>query len=248
MHIKDAVALVTGANRGLGQAFVELLLAGGAKVYAAARDPSKVSVPGVTSVRLDVTREEDCQQAARDCPDVNLLVNNAGIARMSSWLEDDSLDNARDELETNCFGLVRTSRAFAPVLARNGGGAIVNVLSVLSWVSGLPPTATYAASKAAAWSLTNSIRAELVRQCTQVIGLHVGLMDTDMAHGFDAPKASPHEVVRQTLQAVERGELEVLADEMTRQVKRGLSEPRAIYLGPVAAAVGGKDVELPPCL
>jgi len=229
MQLKNAVALVTGANRGLGQNFVNALLAAGVKkVYAAARDPSTVRLDGVEKIKLDVTRPEDVAAAAKACGDVSLLINNAGIARGSSFLAAGSIEAARAELETNYIGPLALSQAFAPVLAANGGGAIVNVLSVLSWLS-LSGTATYSASKAAAWSLTNGLRNELRAQGTKVLGLHVGLMDTDMAKGFDAPKSNPADVVRQVLDALVAGREEVLADEVSRQVKRGLSADPASY-------------------
>ncbi|WP_158817952.1 SDR family oxidoreductase [Methylocapsa sp. S129] len=231
MKINNAVAFITGANRGLGLAFAKALLAGGARrVYAAARDPASVALPGVTPIRLDVTNADEIAAAARDCGDVDLLVNNAGIARGKGFLAADSVEAARAELETNYFGPLHIARAFAPALARNGGGAIVNVLSVLSWVS-LPTSSTYGASKAAAWSLTNGLRNELRAQGTQVLALHVGYMDTDMAAGIDAPKSRPEDVVRLTLETLEAGGEEALADEISRNVKRGLSAERGVYLG-----------------
>ena len=234
MNIRNSVVLVTGANRGLGRAFVEALLAAGAKkVYAAARDPSSLAFDGVVPVRLDVTRPADVAAAVLACPDVTLLINNAGISRGSGLLAADSAAAARAEFETNFFGPLATSQAFAPVLKANGGGAIVNVLSVLSWLS-LPGVATYCASKSAAWSLTNGLRNELRAQGTLVVGVHVGLMDTDMAKGLDAPKAAPPDVARQTLAAVEAGREEVLADDLSRQVRQGLSA--GAFLADPAAA------------
>jgi NAD(P)-dependent dehydrogenase (short-subunit alcohol dehydrogenase family) len=234
MNIKNATVLVTGANRGLGQAFVNALLARGAKkVYAAARDPSTITLSGVTPIKLDVTNASDIAAAVKACGDVSLLINNAGIARGSSFLAEGSADVARAEFETNFFGPLALSQAFAPVLKANGGGAIVNVLSVLSWIN-IASAATYSASKAAAWSLTNGLRQELRGQGTQVVGLHVGYMDTDMTKGLDAPKADPREVVRATLDTVEAGGEEVLADDLSRQVRQGLSAPRGVYLGEVA--------------
>ena len=231
MKIANAVAFVTGANRGLGLAFARALLAGGArKVYAAARDPDSVSLAGVTPVRLDVTDPDAVAAAARAAGDVDLLVNNAGIARGSAFLADDGVAAARAEMETNYFGPLLVSRAFAPVLARNGGGAIVNVLSALSWIS-LPTSATYGAYKAAAWSLTNGLRNELRGQGTQVLGLHVGYMETDMAARIDAPKSRPEDVVKLTLASLEAGAEEVLADEISRAIKQGLSAEPGVYLG-----------------
>ena len=229
MQLKNAVAFVTGANRGLGQNFVNALLAAGVKkVYAAARDPSTIRLDGVEKIKLDVTRAEDVAAAAQACGDVSLLINNAGIARGSSFLAAGSIEAARAELETNYIGPLALSQAFAPVLAANGGGAIVNVLSVLSWLN-LSSAATYSASKAAAWSLTNGLRNELRAQGTQVLGLHVGFMDTDMTKGFDAPKSDPADVVRQVLEALVAGREEVLADEVSRQVKQGLSADPGSY-------------------
>ena len=163
MKIRDSVAFVTGANRGVGLAFAQELLAGGArKVYAAARQPERITLAtsglaGVEPVRLDVTNPQDVAAAARQCSDVNLLINNAGIALWTGFLAPDSVEAARSEMETNYYGPLLLSRAFAPVLARNGGGAIVNLLSVLSWVA-VPSAGTYSASKAAAWALTNWLR------------------------------------------------------------------------------------------
>jgi NAD(P)-dependent dehydrogenase (short-subunit alcohol dehydrogenase family) len=230
MKIRDSVAFVTGANRGIGLAFAQELLAGGArKVYAAARQPERITIPGVERVRLDVTNSEDVAAAARQCTDVNLLINNAGIVLWPGFLAPDSVEAARSEMETNYYGPLLLSRAFAPVLAKNGGGAIVNLLSVLSWVA-VPSAGTYSASKAAAWALTNWLRTALREQGTQVIGVHAGPVDTDMASELTLPKVAPIFVVRQTLSAVEAGRDEVLADEMTRQVKAGLSDREGIYL------------------
>jgi NAD(P)-dependent dehydrogenase (short-subunit alcohol dehydrogenase family) len=234
MKIQSSVALVTGANRGLGAAFARALVARGVKkVYGAARDPSSVRIPGVEPLRLDVTDPAQVEAAVRAAGDVSLVINNAGIARGTNLLDAGGIDAARAELDTNVFGPLLVSRGFAPVLKRNGGGAIVNVLSVLSWVT-LPSLATYSVSKAAAWALTNGLRAEVAGQGTQVVALHVGYMDTDMAKHAPEPKSSPDDVVRQTLDALERGEVEVLADEVSRQVKAGLSASEGVYLGNVS--------------
>lgn len=221
MNIEGSVALVTGANRGLGAAFCRALLDRGAtKVYAAARDLHKVDIEGVIPVQLDVTSAADIAAVAKQCGDLTLLINNAGIGTGTSVLADDALEAARREFETNVFGPLALNGAFAPVLAANGGGAIVNVLSVLSWVS-MPDTAIYCASKAAGWSLTNSLRQEVLAQNTQVLGLYVGYMDTDMTAGIDAPKSDPFVVANQTLDGIESGAHEVLADDISTFVRHG---------------------------
>jgi NAD(P)-dependent dehydrogenase (short-subunit alcohol dehydrogenase family) len=230
MKIRDAVAFVTGANRGLGLAFVqELLAAGSRKVYAAARDPKTITLAGATPVSLDVTEPESMAAAARAFTDVNLLINNAGVCLYSGFLSANAIDVARKEMETNYFGPLLLSRAFAPILKHNGGGAIVNVLSFLSWIS-IPEAGTYCASKSAVWSLTNWLRTGLHEQGTRVIGVHPGLMDTEMVSHLTLPKVKPVDVVRQTLSAIEAGEDEVLADAIARKVKAGLSKEPSIYL------------------
>jgi len=222
MNVKDSVVFITGANRGLGLAFARAALAAGArKVYAAARDPASITLAGVQPVALDVTNPAQVAAAAQACGDVTLLINNAGIARGAPLLGAESVEAARAELETNYFGPWALARAFAPVLAANGGGAIVNVLSALSWLS-LPGAATYSASKSAAWSLSNGLRNELRAQGTLVTSVHVAFMDTDMASHVPGPKTSPDAVAHQTFEALEASLPEVLADEVTRQVKAGL--------------------------
>ncbi len=231
MNLQNSVVFITGANRGLGLAFAQAALAAGArKVYAAARDPATVTLPGVTPVQLDVTNPTQIAAAVAACPDVTLLVNNSGISRGSSFLGTDAMAAARAEFETNFFGPWAVAQAFAPVLQANGGGAVLNVLSVLSWLT-IPGVATYSASKAAAWSLSNGLRNELRAQGTQVTSLHVAYMDTDMTRGLDAPKAAPLDVARLALQGVEAGLAEVLADDTTRHVKQSLSSATPAYAG-----------------
>ncbi|WP_224366216.1 SDR family oxidoreductase [Hyalangium versicolor] len=230
MNIQQSVALVTGASRGLGLSIVKALVERGArKVYAAARTPTPSSIAGVVPVVLDVTKPDTIAAAARELGDVTLVVNNAGVLRTRRLLAGDIVASAREEFETNFFGLLAVSEAFAPVLAKNGGGAILNVLSVLSWVAP-PGSATYCASKAAAWALTNGLRAELEPQGTQVTAVHAGYIDTDMVRELDVPKVRPEEVARLALEGVEAGADEVLVDELTRRVKDGLS--RGLYLRP----------------
>lgn len=221
MKINGSVALVTGANRGLGKAYAEALLErGAAKVYATARDPKTITDPRLIPLRLDVTDPESIAAAAKLAGDVQLLINNAGIATGAGILDDD--EALRREMETNYLGPVRVAREFAPILAANGGGAIVNMLSALSWFT-MPTTAGYSAAKAAAWSATNALRLALHEQGTQVVGVHAGYIDTDMAAAVTGPKVSPQDVVGLALDGVESGLPEVLADDVSRQVKSGLS-------------------------
>jgi NAD(P)-dependent dehydrogenase (short-subunit alcohol dehydrogenase family) len=230
MKIDNAVALVTGANRGIGFAFARELLARGArKVYAGARDPAALKQPGVNSLRLDVTRPDDVAAAAALASDVTLVINNAGIAQPGGFLAPDSEDVARRIFETNFFAMLRVSKAFAPVLKANGGGALLNVLSVASWVNG-GELAAYSASKSAAWSLTNALRNELAAQKTQVLALHMAYVDTDLTRGFDVPKSSAELIVKRALDGLESGLDEVLADEVTLQIKRGMTAARPSYL------------------
>ena len=230
MKIENAVALVTGANRGIGLAFARELLARGArKVYVGARDPAAVTQSGVQALRLDVTKPEDVAAAAALASDVTLVINNAGIAPPGGFLDADSEAAARRIFETNFFAMLRMSKAFAPILKGNGGGALLNVLSVASWVNG-GELAAYSASKSAAWSLTNALRSELAAQKTRVLALHMAYVDTDLTRGFDVPKSSPEEIVKRALDGLESGFDEVLADELTLQVKRGMTAARPSYL------------------
>jgi NAD(P)-dependent dehydrogenase (short-subunit alcohol dehydrogenase family) len=233
MKIGGSVALVTGANRGLGRAYArELVRRGAAKVYGAARQPAQVTEPGVTPVGLDITDPERVARVAAECADVSLLVNNAGVMKASTFIGAPSLDAARAEMETNYFGTLRMCRAFAPVLAASGGGAIVNMLSITSFYTN-PFNASYGASKAAEWSLTNGVRLELHHQGTLVVAVHAGFIDTDMAALVDAPKISPESVARQAFDAVEAGQVEVLADERTRTVKASLSRDHELIYPPI---------------
>lgn len=231
MKIENAVVLVTGANRGIGLAFARELLARGArKVYAGARDPATITPQaGLQAQRLDVDNPSDVAAAAALASDVTLVINNAGIAQPGGFLAADSEEVTRRLFETNFFAMLRVSKAFAPVLQANGGGALLNVLSVASWVNG-GELAAYSASKSAAWSLTNALRYELAAQKTQVLGLHMGYVDTDLTRGFDVPKTSPEEIVQRALDGLEAGADEVLADEITQHVKLSMTADRPGYL------------------
>lgn len=234
MKIENAVVLVTGANRGIGAVFARELLARGArKVYAGARNPETVTEAGLHAVQLDVSKPQEVAAAAALASDVTLVINNAGIAQPGGFLAADSEDVTRSIFETNFFAMLRMSQAFAPILKANGGGALLNVLSVASWVNG-GELAAYAASKSAAWSLTNALRNELAHQKTQVLGLHMAYVDTDLTRGLDAPKSRPEEIVQRALDGLEAGLDEVLADELTQQVKRGMTAARPSYLPQLA--------------
>jgi NAD(P)-dependent dehydrogenase (short-subunit alcohol dehydrogenase family) len=233
VNIDGSVALVTGANRGLGRAFAhELIARGAAKVYGAARDPAAVTEPGVVPVALDITSPDQVAHVASLCADVNLLVNNAGVLKYSTFINAPDLAAARLEMETNYFGTLSMCRAFAPVLAAAGGGAIVNMLSVTSFYTN-PLDASYGASKAAEWSLTNGVRLELHHQGTLVVAVHASFIDTDMSALTDAPKVSPASVAQQVFDAVEAGQIEVLADERSRFVKASLSRDHELIYPPI---------------
>jgi NAD(P)-dependent dehydrogenase (short-subunit alcohol dehydrogenase family) len=234
MELQGSVALVTGANRGIGHHFARALLdRGAAKVYATARSPERVDLPGAETLRLDVTDPGSIAEAAAVASDVTLLINNAGVSTAQPLITGD-LDRTRLEMDTKFWGTLFTVRAFAPVLAANGGGAILNVLSVLSWAS-LADASSYAAAKAAQWSLTNGIRLELAEQGTLVTGLALSATDTDMTAAWDIEKNDPADVVRDALDGIEAGALEVLADEHTRRTKAALSEDPSVMYPELAA-------------
>lgn len=223
-QLEHRTVLVTGANGGLGTEFVRQALARGAsRVYAAARSPRDWDDARVVPLRLDVTDPASVAAAAREAPDVDLLVNNAGIAPATdASIAAPTEQTLTDLFATNTFGPIRVAAAFAPVLAENGGGAVVNVLSLAAWT---PLPTVYAASKAAAWAATNGLRVELAAQGTTVTGVIVGMVDTPMGARFDVPKSSAESVVAQTYDGVAAGAFEVLADADTRMVKSLLSRP-----------------------
>jgi NAD(P)-dependent dehydrogenase (short-subunit alcohol dehydrogenase family) len=225
VDITGVSALVTGANRGLGKAFVhELLDHGARRVYAGARNPETVDFKDerVIPIRLDITSPDDLRAAVLRCGDVSVVINNAGAMLRSPLLASPDVSAARNEMEVNYFGTLAVCRAFAPVLARHGGGAIVNVLSVASWLAS-PFNGSYCASKSAEWALTNAIRTELRSAGTLVVAVHAGWIDTDMAANVPDAKISTGDVAAQTLRAVLNGDEEVITDDSTRQVKASLS-------------------------
>jgi NAD(P)-dependent dehydrogenase (short-subunit alcohol dehydrogenase family) len=223
MKINGTTALVTGANRGLGQALVQALQeAGCAKIYAAARRVETVAAGGaVHPLQLDITNAEQVLAAAEQCRDVGLLINNAGAAAFSPALGSPTITDARREMETNYFGTLAMCRAFAPVLKRNGGGALVNVLSVVSWFNA-PMQGTYCASKSAEWSLTKAVRFELRSQGTLVAGVYAGYIETDMTAGITGPKSSPKTIAARVLSGIENNEEEILADSRAESVRSEL--------------------------
>lgn len=237
MDIKGAVVLVTGANRGIGSEFVEQLKRrGAAKIYAAARNADAIRTDGVHPLELDITDPGKVAAAAAAASDVQVLINNAGISTGTSLVTGDEA-SIRREMETNFYGPLRMTRAFAPVLGSNGGGAILNVISALSWFT-LPSAGAYAASKAAAWALTDSTRLELATQGTHVVAVHMGLVDTDMASGAQAPKLAPSDLANAGLDAIESGAQEVLGDDWAKLVKAGLSLDSKERYDQIFAAMG----------
>ncbi len=218
--IHGASVLVTGGNRGFGLALVNAFLdRGAARVYATSRSAHTHPNHRVVPLVVDVTDDAAVREAARVASDVSILVNNAGVSLRSSVL-DAPLDDIRAELDTNLFGIIRVARAFAPVLAEHATSSLVNVLSALAWIS---LGRGYEISKSAAWSATNALRVQLAPLGTRVTAVHVGYMDTDMVASLDVPKADPRDVARQTLDAIEAGAFEVLADETARRVKSALA-------------------------
>jgi NAD(P)-dependent dehydrogenase (short-subunit alcohol dehydrogenase family) len=220
--INGAAALVTGGQRGLGKAFVnELLARGAAKVYATARDPKPSDDPRVIPLALDVTDQASVDAAAAAARDVSIVVNNAGVGGAGGLLQTD-IDDIRAVFETNLFGAIRVAQAFVPTLAANGGGALVDIHSALSWIAG---AGAYGASKAAFWSATNSLRLELAPQNTLVVGVHLGYADTDLTAGVTAPKLDPREVATAVVDGVQQGRTEVLVDDVSRHFKQAVAGP-----------------------
>lgn len=230
MNISGSTVLITGANRGIGAEYVRQLRDRGArKIYAAARDPRTVEqADGVEPIALDVTNREQIDAATQKASDVQVVINNAGIA-LPQLLVGGDIDAARTEFETNVFGTLNVATAFAPVLKANGGGAILNALSAVAWLS-FPGFAAYSATKSAAWSLTDGLRHELKDQGIQVVGLLMGPVDTEMGAQFPIPdKVTPAQVVTAALDGIEAGADEVIADELTKAVQSSLPAGPARY-------------------
>ncbi|MGI9402216.1 MAG: SDR family oxidoreductase, partial [Rhizobiaceae bacterium] len=222
--IEGSVVFVTGANRGIGRAFVEELLAAGAsKVYAGARnkdslaDLAEYGAGKVIPVELDVTKTKTIEAAAEQANDVTILINNAGIAGYQGLISATDRESARGEMETNFFGTLNMVRSFASALAANGGGAIANISSIAGYVN-FPALGSYSASKAAVHSLTQGIRSELSKQGTLVVGVYPGPVDTDLAANVPMDKTSPNEVAKSVLNAIEDGEEDVFPDPVAVQM------------------------------
>lgn len=219
MKIKDSVVLVTGANRGLGLAFTQVLLEMGAKkIYAATRKPDTITTKGVIPIELDITNKKNIENQSSLILDINMLINNAGIYRKANLLDDNSMEVVRDVFETNLFGMLSVSKSFAPTLIKNGGGVIANVLSAGCWLNGHGNLA-YSMSKAAALSLTNDMRIALKHHSIQVTAIHAGFIDTNMMSNFSGIKLSPHSVAYHSLIAISQGMQEVLIDDMSKKAK-----------------------------
>jgi NAD(P)-dependent dehydrogenase (short-subunit alcohol dehydrogenase family) len=239
MQITDQIALVTGANRGIGRQFVlELLERGARKVYATARRREMLDFDDsrVMPLRLDLLDHESVVAAAASASDVTLLVNNAGISTGAPLVRGD-LAEIRREMDTHFWGTLDVIREFAPVLATNGGGAIVNVLSALSWFAA-PGSGSYSAAKAAEWNMTNGVRLELAAQGTLVQGVLLGAADTDITAGYDGPKIDPREVPRLSLDGLVDSSIEVIVDDWTAMVKASLAGNPAPFYAQMVELLG----------
>lgn len=221
MKISEQVAFVTGANRGFGRHLALELLSRGAKVYAGARNPESIDIPGVIPVKLDITNPQEVAAAAMVAKDVTLLINNAGSSTGASLI-DGELDKIHLEFNTHFFGTLSMVRTFAPILAKNGGGSILNILSALSWVSS-GTIGAYTAAKAAEWALTNDLRLNLYHQNVRVAGLHVGFMETDMTSSLEVPKSNPEDIAKIAIDGLESDSFEIVADDVSRKIQRNLA-------------------------
>jgi NAD(P)-dependent dehydrogenase (short-subunit alcohol dehydrogenase family) len=225
--LADSVVLVTGANGGLGTEFTgQALQRGARRVYATARTPRGWDDARVVPLALDVTDPASIAAAAAAAPDTTIVISNAGVSARRALLAT-PLDEVRAVYETNVFGPIAVAQAFAPILAANGGGALVDVLSALSWLS---RPGAYSSTKAALWSVTNTLRLELAGQHTQVVGAHLGFADTPLTAGLDVDKADPRDIVAAIYDGLEAGDHEILADDVSRRIKQALSQPlTALY-------------------
>lgn len=221
MKISEQVAFITGSNRGFGRHLALELVSRGAKVYAAARKPESIDIPGAIPVKLDITNPQEVAEVAATTKDVTILINNAGVSTGASLLDGD-LDHIHLEFNTHFFGTLSMIRSFAPILANNGGGSILNILSALSWLS-TGSIGAYSAAKAAEWALTNDLRISLYPQKIRIAGLHVGYMETDMTSSVNAPKSNPAEIAKIAIDGIESGSFEILADDSSRMIQSALA-------------------------
>jgi NAD(P)-dependent dehydrogenase (short-subunit alcohol dehydrogenase family) len=221
MELDKQVALISGANRGFGKELAKELLSRGVKVYAGARKPEKIDLPGVVPIQLDITDPASIENAIKETGDITLLINNAGSSTGASLLTG-SIKEINLEFNTHFFGTLSMIRSFAPIIERNGGGTILNILSVLSWVS-VNSAEAYSAAKAAEWAMTNSLRLDLAPRNIRVSGLHVSYMDTDMTAGIEGPKENPKQIAKIAIDGIEADAYEIVADELSKKVQQGLS-------------------------
>jgi NAD(P)-dependent dehydrogenase (short-subunit alcohol dehydrogenase family) len=221
MKISEQVAFVTGANRGFGRHLALELLSRGAKVYAGARSTESIDISGVIPVKLDITNPQEVAAAAMVAKDVTLLINNAGSSTGASLIDGD-LDKIQLEFNTHFFGTLSMVRTFAPILANNGGGSILNILSALSWISS-GTVGAYTAAKAAEWALTNDLRLNLYPQNVRVAGLHVGFMETDLTSSLEVPKSNPKDIAKIAIDGLESDSFEIVADDVSRKIQRNLA-------------------------
>lgn len=228
MNIDKSIAIVTGANRGLGRQFASQLLERGAsKVYAIARRPETVDLPGVEAIRLDVTDQDEVDAVARRVGEADIVVNNAGFSSFARLVDGD-MDDIRQEIEVNYFGALHMVRAFAPIMRERGHGGFLNVSSVMAWL-GYEHSNSYGASKAANWAMSNGLREELAGTGIQISSLFLGSTDTDMMAGIDVPKNRPEELVATALDQFENGVNEILADDAAITLKAELSDDRGRF-------------------
>jgi NAD(P)-dependent dehydrogenase (short-subunit alcohol dehydrogenase family) len=223
--VSGATALVTGGQRGLGKEITrELLRAGAAKVYVTSREPAAEDDPRIVPLAFELADPDAAARLAQTAGDAGIVVNNAGIMTFGPLLQD-----TQEEVErvfgVVAFGPLRVAKAFAPVLAAAGGGALVNLHSLTAWIAGFPGSGTYGAAKAALISMTNTLRVELAPQGTHVLGVQLGLTDTDLVRQLPGPKNDPATVAADIVTALTKGETELLADDYSRHFKTALSGP-----------------------
>jgi len=221
MNIENQVIFITGANRGLGKQLALEFINKGAKVYAGARNIKSIDYRGAIPVEIDITNIESIKNAVTNSQDTTILVNNAGSYTHTSFLNDD-IETIKKDFETNFYGTLNVTREFVPVIRKNKKGAILNILSALSWFT-MKGFASYSASKSAEWSLTNSLRIELQKDNIDVFALHVGFMNTEMVADLHIPKEEIADVAKIVVNSLENDQYEILADSTSKNVQAGLA-------------------------